>query len=82
MNIKTTKQEVRKTIREEYLKHLIEMEEEDMGREGAERLHKVAFQIASQLAKQVDTASMETRVPAEKLLIAVVDQVKLQMKRK
>lgn len=81
MAIKTNIKEIRKTIREEYLKHLIEQEEMTLDREGKDKMHKVAFQIASAVAKEVDKASMETRLPSDKLLAAVIDQVKLQMKK-
>lgn len=94
MSIKATKDEVKKVVKEEYYKRLIENERkelknlvefaksEEMTRDGAERLRDLAFEIAKKLCREIEQVSMSNQLPDQKLLSSVIDQAKLQMKNK
>lgn len=76
MSIKTTKNELKETIRKVYIDIL---KEEDQAVD-ARMLNKVSFGVAEQLVHLVKKQAMENGLPPEKLLAAVMDQAKLQMK--
>lgn len=79
MSIKIRKSELKNLVKEEVMSTLNE-EAAEMTRDGVERMKDLAYQIAKKLAREIDQASMSQQLDGQRLLAAVIDQVKLQMK--
>lgn len=79
MAIKITNKQLRQLVREEYTKALNE-DDNEMSREGVEAMKDMAFEISKKLAREINSVSLSHRIDTQRLLGAIIDQVKLQMK--